>query len=321
MLLLRTELRRFFARRAIVWALFGALLLALIVNAVQLARSTADVTYVRVQAEQSVFDECGGRGTHAGLPVLATGNCPFLNSFAFNDSGGGGVIGPPNGGALRDAYIEQGIDRRIDVAANFSDTVRGVGIALTLLVAFFAATFVAADFGTSLATQLLFDPRRKRVYLTKTLAVAVGCFVVAAVVLVWCGLLDVAGSELGGIRGGIEGCWLEHRAGDIGRAAGASAMMAVLAFAIAAVTKRTAAAIGVLFGLVIATGFLNKNGWPRAVGRIIPVDAIWAVADGKLRANGYLGIHTMGRAVVTGLAWVVVASVLGAGWFARREIR
>ncbi|HEY1740402.1 MAG TPA: hypothetical protein VGI86_16940 [Acidimicrobiia bacterium] len=226
--LLRVELRRFFARRAIVVSLLTALLLALVVNIVQLARSARTVV----------------------------------------------SVGPVTG-------LVQ--DRRIDIARTFSGTVLGVGIALTLLVAFLSATFVAADFGTSIATQLVFEPRRWRVYLTKTLAVAIGCAVVAFIVLVWCGALQYAGSSMRGITTGVNGAWLRNRAGDIGRAVAGSAMMAAIAFAIGAVTRKTAAAVGTLFGLLIALQFVRRNF--RTVGRLSPVNAVWAFVDGLRTRN------------------------------------
>jgi hypothetical protein len=210
-------------------------------------------------------------------------------------------------------------DRRIDIARTFAGTVRGTGIALTLLVAFLSATFVAADFGTSIATQLLFEPRRRRVYITKTIAVAAGCAMVAVIVLLWCGLLQYAGSSLRGISSGIDATWLRHRAGDIGRAVAASAMMAVIAFAIGVVTRRTAAAVGALFGLLIALQFLRHT--LRSVGRVLPVNAIWALAYGIPERNAFLGLHTLAGATAIGLAWVVGVTIAGAAWFTRREIR
>jgi hypothetical protein len=141
-------------------------------------------------------------------------------------------------------------------------------------------------------------------------------------VLLWCGALQYVGAATRGVTTGVDGTWLVHRAGDIGRAAGAVAMMAVLAFAIGAVTRRTAGAIAVLFGLLVAMGPLHARGWPRAIGRVVPVNAIWAIAHGRLEqhSEAFLGLH-MARAVVTGAAWVIGLTVLGTMWFARREIR
>ncbi len=275
--LLSTELRRFFARRAIILGLLGVVLLVVLVNAIQLARSTTAVASAHT--------------VQTSLPGQVT-------------------------------MFSPGYDRRIHVAATFEQTISGAGIALTLLVAFLASTYIAADYGTSLATQLLFEPRRRVVYVTKAVAAAIGCAMVTVVVLLWCGILQYAGSALRGISTGVDAAWVGHRLGDIARAAAASAMMAVLAFAIGAVTRRTAAAIGVLFGLLVAMQFLRATKWTRAIGRIVPVNAIWGVADGKLVGNDhFIGLHTLSGAVAVGLAWVAGLTVLGAVWFARREIR
>jgi hypothetical protein len=263
--LLRVELRRFFARRAIIVSLLTMLLLALVVNVVQLARSKITVV----------------------------------------------SAGPVTG-------IVQ--DRRLDIARTFSGTVLGVGIALTLVVAFLSASFVAADFGTSIATQLVFEPRRWRVYVTKTVAVAIGCAVVTLVVLVWCGLLQYLGSSLRGITTGVNGAWFRNRAGDIGRAVAGSAMMAAIAFAIGAVTRKTAAAVGTLFGLLIALQFVHHTF--RVLGRLSPVNAIWAFVDGlRTRTDAFVGLHTLLGALVIGLVWVAIVTVVGGAWFERREIR
>jgi ABC-2 type transport system permease protein len=306
------ETRRFWARRAIVLGLLAALLLALIVNVVQVARSTADISYSRQQVPAEVVQGCR-QGTYQGLPIVPD-NCHV--SF--------GQAGPPVTSSTTqfvDAYVIVGTDRRIRVAQTFPGTVRGVGIALTLLIAFLAATFVAADFGTSIGTQLLFEPRRRRMYVTKTLAVACNCFVVAVIVLVWCGLLQYAGASLRGITTGVDGTWLLHRAGDIGRASAASALMAVLAFAIGVVTRKTAAAIGTLFGLLIALQFLRHTF--RTAGRITPVNAIWALADGEpaRHSEAFLGLHTAAGAAAIAVAWAVAVTIAGALWFQGREIR
>ncbi len=310
--LVRTELRRFFARRAIVAALVGALLLAVAVNIALVARSRNDVTYTRTSVEPSVVEQCRD-GTHNGLPVVGS-RC------------GSGFFGTTpattNEPSLTAAYVASGSDHRLSVARTFADTVRGVGFSLTLLVAFLAATFVAADFGTSMATQLLFEPRRRHVYVAKTVAAALGCFAIAVIVLVSCGVLQYAGSAMRGSTAGVDGAWLAHRAGDIGRVAGACAIMAVVAFFLAAVTRRTAGAIGVLFGLIVAMQFLHVRPWTRAIARVVPVNAVWAVVDGQFDfRDRYIGLHTMAGAVTIGVAWVLATTVLGAAWFARREIR
>ena len=157
-------------------------------------------------------------------------------------------------------------------------------------------------------------------YITKTVAVAIGCAAVALVVLLWCGLLQYAGSSLRGTTTGVNATWLTNRAGDIGRAVAGSAMMAAIVFAIGAVTRKTAAAVGTLFGLLIALQFVRRNF--RTVGRLSPVNAIWAFVDGlRTHDDAFVGLHTLAGALVIGLVWVAVVTVVGGAWFARREIR
>jgi hypothetical protein len=259
--LLGTELRRFFARRAITFGLLASMLLALGINLALVVHSRIDP---------------------------ATGR-----------------------------------DTRINIARTFAETVRGVGLTLTLLAAFLAATYIAADFGTSLSTQLLFEPRRRRVYFTKTVAAAIGCGAVAAVVLVWCGLLQYGGASLRGITTGVDASWVAHRLGDIGRAASASALMGVISFAIAAATRKTAAAVGTLFGLFVAMEFLRGPHWAHIYGRLIPVNAIWGIAVGFAGAlpDFLVELHTMPGALLIGGAWAVAVTIVGAELFARREVR
>ena len=94
-------------------------------------------------------------------------------------------------------------------------------------------------------------------------------------------------------------------------------MMAVIAFAIGVVTRKTAAAIGTLFGLLIALQFLRHT--LRTLGRVAPVNAIWALADGLPdRSDAFLGLHTIAGAAAIGIAWVVGITIVGAAWFAGR---
>jgi hypothetical protein len=81
-------------------------------------------------------------------------------------------------------------------------------------------------------------------------------------------------------------------------------------------------AVGVFFGLVVATGFLSGVSWGKPLARVSPMNSLFAVGFGDLEdPDPFLGLRTLPGAVGVSLAWVLFLSLVGAWWFGRREIR
>jgi hypothetical protein len=310
--LVGTELRRFELRRAMRWMLGLGLLIALVVNVVQLSRSAEHLAYTRAIVPGSFPSECV-TGTHNGLPVVER-RC----------AEGAGIVrekGPP--GPLQEVYVRVPVDRRVQVGRTFEETIRGLGIGLVLYGVLLGSTFLAAEFGAAgLSTQLVFEPRRVRLYVAKATGVFLGAAISAAIILVWCGLLQYIASALRGSTAGVDAGWLGDRATDVLRASAACGMGAVCAMAVASVARRTVVAVGIFFGLVVGTGFLGGVSWGKPFARVSPMNTLFGAAFGRFQGpDDFFGLHTLAGAVNLSLLWVVVLSAIGAWWFHRREIR
>ena len=221
------------------------------------------------------------------------------------------------------------------------EQVRGGGTAIAVVVAglmmLLGATFVGADWASgSMSNQLLFEPRRLRVYAAKAGAVLVtGLALGLAVAAVWwLGLVGVARARDLPIADGTTGeiAWQVLRGALLAAGAGLAGLATTIFF------RSTVATLGILFAVVLAGSFLIA---------VLPVDsperwlphlnvAAW-VGDGITYYAGDQqtcvddgtgnGVVCTGERLLTGgaaaayllslLAVVVVASL---GSFTRRDI-
>ena len=135
----------------------------------------------------------------------------------------------------------------------------GSGIAVALILAMLfvlvGTTFVGHDWNTgSMSNQLLFEPRRGRVWLIKAVMLAVVAFVVSLVVLTayWSGLWAVSvhrdldlpdHAMVAAYKQGVLGAFFASAA-------------AVFGYALTMFFRSTVATLGVLFGIAVAGGAL-----------------------------------------------------------------
>jgi hypothetical protein len=309
--LVGTELRRFGRRRAVRWLVALGLLVALAVNGVQLARSSETTTYHR-ESFPGLPDTCRA-GEREGLPVIDQ-DCLRRRGGFFDYE--------PNREPVSVLVLDRR-DRRVRVGRTFEDTVAGMGVALGLLGVLLGSTFLAAEFGASgFGTQLLFEPRRWLLYGAKVAAVAIGCALIAVLLVAWTGLGQLAASALRGSTDGVDGGWLVDRLGNTVRVAGACALAGVCALAVGGLARRTVVAVGIFFGLVIATGFLINTSWGRPLGRNSPMNGIFAVGSGDFsNPETWAGLASLGGALLVAAAWAVALSLVAGWWLARAEVR
>jgi hypothetical protein len=123
---------------------------------------------------------------------------------------------------------------------------------LAMLMLLVGTTFAGHDWNTgSISNQLLFEPRRPRVWLAKLLAVALVAGVLAAAVLVahWAGLSAVSSAR--GLDQAPHAVGAAYKQAVLGTALVMGA--GVLGFALTTLLRSTVATLGVLF----ASGFLG----------------------------------------------------------------
>ncbi len=149
-----------------------------------------------------------------------------------------------------------------------------------------------------------------------------GAALVAVLIVAWTGLGQYVASALRGSTAGVDGGWFVDRTSDAGRVAGACALAAVCALAVGAIARRTVVAVGIFFGVVIATGFLVNTSWGRPLGRISPMNGLFALAAGDFDgSDDFAGLHTVAGALVISVAWAVGLSILAGWWLSRTEVR
>ena len=154
------------------------------------------------------------------------------------------------------------------------------------------------------------------------IAVFLGAAISAAIIIVWCGLLQYVASALRGSTAGVDAGWIGDRVADVLRASVACGMGAVCAIAIASVARRTVVAVGIFFGLTVGTGFLGGVSRGKPLARVSPMNSLFGMGFGDLHdPDAFFGLQTLRGAVTISLVWVVALSVIGASWFQRREIR
>jgi hypothetical protein len=126
---------------------------------------------------------------------------------------------------------------------------------LTVLLVLAGTTFAGHDWNTgSMSNQLLFDPRRVRVWLAKGLVVMLAGALLTAAVLAayWTGLWALAGAR--GLDPSGHSVWEGYQQGLRGTVL--AALCALGAYAVTMLFRSTVVTLGVLFGLSILTPLL-----------------------------------------------------------------
>jgi ABC-2 type transport system permease protein len=141
-------------------------------------------------------------------------------------------------------------------------------------------TFVGHDWSTgSMSNQLLFEPRRARVWAAKALALVLAAATVSVVVLTayWLGLYAVVRGRDQAVPDGTLLACLQHG----WRGAGIAAAAALGGYALTMLSRSTVFSLGLLFGVSVAGGLLLATIGPRDPGPVDPtINAQAVIADG-----------------------------------------
>lgn len=141
----------------------------------------------------------------------------------------------------------------LSVENELDDGLLAASTLVLLLLVLAGTTFVGHDWNTgSMSNQLLFEPRRGRVWATKAAALVLvsGLLGTAVLAAYWSGLLGLAGSRDLAVPDGVARDGFEQvlRTGALGAAG------ALGGYALTMLFRSTVATVGVLFALAVASG-------------------------------------------------------------------
>ncbi len=302
---LDTELRRFFARRIVRGTFLLAVLLVVLVVTITTAKGHPGHEYSLDPQTGQVTDAATGQ------VIGNEGSGRIPSSFGGTDENGRILIGES--------------DTRTNIGKDLGDALEGTGVALLFVSFVLGASFVGAEFNVgSLTTQLLFEPRRWRVHLAKSAAVALGTAALAFAVLLIVALAMYIGSELNGVVHGLDGPFFAHRAAQALRVAAVIGVGAMLAYSVTLIARRTSAGIIAFILQFVLLNLINPNkGTFAPISHYAPIRGLVATLIRHTSAENVQdrAIHTIAGGVTLTAVWVVII-VGGVGiLFARSEVR
>jgi ABC-2 type transport system permease protein len=241
MRLVLVELSRFRSRRAIALMLLAAVLLAALMAFTTLwdtrPVSPADLARAEAQAERDM----SARGFQRELASCEAHPRRYMGPGASSADCREMMMPRP------EWYLDRGVLRLAEVR-------HGVGAGLLLLLAgimvIVGTTFAGADWSSgSMSNQLLFEPRRPKVWLAKAAAVLVGTLVATAVIMTafWATMFVAADA-----RGIATGATVqEDIRAMVGRGVLLAAAGAVGAFALTMLLRHTVGTLATLFAYAV----------------------------------------------------------------------
>jgi hypothetical protein len=297
---LDADLRRFCARRLV----RGALLLALLIIVASVTIGTA--------RGKPATTKTGKSGTIYVGPGVDVGRAP-------------NVTFPPDAGFDDTTLTFTTSDTRTNVGRDLKNVLEGTGIAMMFVAFVLGASFIGADYNVgSLTSQLLFEPRRRRVHLAKAAAVALGVGLLSLATSLSIAVAMYVGSELGGVVQGVDASFWWYRLGDTLRVAGAAAAAGAMAYAATVVTKRTSAGVIAFFVQFPLLFLISPSSKPFGLlSHYNPLRGLLAVITDPRGANPMFenGLRTMAGGVTLMTIWLVALVVLSGMIFARSEVR
>jgi len=302
---LDAELRRFFARRIVRGTFLIAVLLVVLVVTITTAKGHPGHGYSLDPQTGQVTDAATGQ------VIGDNGSRQIPSQFAGTDENGRILIGES--------------DTRTNIGKDLGDALEGTGVALLFVSFVLGASFVGAEFNVgSLTTQLLFEPRRWRVHLAKSAAVALGTAALAFAVLLIVALAMYIGSELNGVVHGLDGMFFAHRAAQALRVAAVIGVGAMLAYSVTLIARRSSAGIIAFILQFVLLNLINPNkGTFAPISHYAPIRGLIATLVRHTSAENVQerAIHTIAGGVTLTAVWVVII-VGGVGiLFARSEVR
>lgn len=246
--LLAVELRRYLRRRAVVLLLAACVVVPIVIGVTQVinTRPVSDQAVAEAEAQlerdkadpgyQETVDDCVANPDDWG--VAGTGKDAEAQCRA--------QIEP-----RLDWYLYRPV---LDLDQEQDDSGVAIASLLAILLLLAGTTFTGHDWNSgSVSNQLLFEPRRERIWAAKAVVVTGMALVVAAVVMTayWAGLGLVASARdvlgQGQLLDAFQMGW---------RSAGVAAAASLLGYALTMLFRSTVATIGILLGASVAGSLL-----------------------------------------------------------------
>ena len=320
--LLLVELTRFRTRRSIALLLLGTVVVALVAAGLT-AWQTRPLTETE-RGEAAAQVGLAGRDPQVRAEVGACRAAPT------------DYLGPDARATDCDAALlpaEESFYPRdvLDPAAVREGRAVEVGLVVAGLMVVAGSTFAGGDWGTgSMATQLLFETRRRRVWLAKAAAVVLGCAATALVALAafWAVALLVARAR--GVEVAADD--LSPLTLQVARGVMLAAAAGLGAFALTMVFRHTVATLAVLFvyavGGEVAVSLLPVDGggrWAVGTNAVAWLRTDLRYADPSASCSllgrcGELQVLTHAEAAAFLGALLVLACAVSLVWFTRRDV-
>lgn len=206
--------------------------------------------------------------------------------------------------------------------SGLTDTLRGTSFILLVLGLVIGASAVGADWQTgSMATLLVWEPRRIRVLAVRAIVVGVAVFLLALVLQgALAGLLALVANTRGSTVG-TGGDFTRTVVGVMARIAVMTAILALIAVAISTIGRTTAASLGVVFVYLALVESLLHVLIPRITPWLLSVNTAIFV-DGRAQDVGdSQPVHlTPGHATVIVVAYAVILLAAAGAFFRTRDV-
>lgn len=203
--------------------------------------------------------------------------------------------------------------------SDLPDVLRGLAFIAILIGLVIGASSVGASWQSgTITTVLTWEPRRARVAIVRALVVAVGVFLLVAILLaIFVGLYGVTT----GVRGdpAVPPGWTGEVVAVLLRVAGLAAAASVIGGALAMIGRHTAAALGAVFIYLAVIEGVLRSIRPQ-LGWVLLGDSIAAVVSGQgLSIHG--GTLTVARGSLTVAAYALGLLAIAVASFRLRDVQ
>lgn len=204
--------------------------------------------------------------------------------------------------------------------ADLPDFYKGIAFLLIVIGLVIGASSVGADWEQStIGTLLVWEPRRTRVLIMRTLAIVVVVFALAILLQALFGLAFAAAAAWRGSTAGLPDAWMRTVLGTATRVAVAASIFGVIGGSIAWIGRHTAAALGAVFVYAaVVEGFLRGlvPSWsPRMLSSSLVI-----FVSGQAGDPGNRSLLTLEQAFVTLLVYALILLAAGLVMFRARDV-